>query len=353
MIERETGVIPTERAPALAVPRQPAPLRVSPEYIQETEKALALLRTLIRDVLVKDRDYGSVPGTGDFLWDPGASQIIAAFNCYPGNRRILSLIDDGEKISTIIEVPVISRLSGNEMASGIGASSTMETRHKYRWEENPQAWGYTEEAIKTLKTKEDGGKVKYRILNPEHSELLNVVIKQASKRAEVDAAEALPGVASTLRELFSPSKKGKPGKYTPGEPQGDQETGPKWTTFWSEVRALDLPGDAHVMLRVKSMKDWVAQGKSLDLAVKVLSLMKQGKSFEEAMSEASTERPVKPRRKRDTSAIKTFDDLYQACNLDFGLSSHEAVWKELNVNSQTDITETPKECYERIAAVRG
>ena len=41
------------------------------------------------------------------------------------------------------------------------------------------------------------------------------------------------------------------------------------------------------MLRVKSMKDWVAQGTSLDLAIKVLSLLKQGKSFKEAMSEAS------------------------------------------------------------------
>ena len=56
--------------------------------------------------------------------------------------------------------------------------------------------------------------------------------------------------------------------------------------------------------------------------------------------------------KRDPQTIKNFGDLYTACLADFNLG-REAVWKELGVGSQIEIAETPAECYQRIAAVRG
>ncbi len=62
------------------LPHRPEPM-VTPQYIEQTKQSFALLRELVRDVLVRDRDYGRVPGMGDFLWDPGASQIIGSFNC--------------------------------------------------------------------------------------------------------------------------------------------------------------------------------------------------------------------------------------------------------------------------------
>jgi len=54
---------------------------------------------------------------------------------------------------------------------------------------------------------------------------------------------------------------------------------------------------------------------------------------------------------RDPSTINNFADLFQALWDDFGLYKSEAL-KELNVNSQQEITELPSECYQRIAAVR-
>jgi len=131
------------------------PLAVTPDYINSTRTSLSLLRELVREVLVRDRDYGKVPGiSGEFLWDPGASQIIASFNCHVGPRRFLNFVNDGQKISIVIEVALIHTPSGAEVGSGIGAASSQETKHKYRWVDNPREWGFGEEAVHSLKTKE-------------------------------------------------------------------------------------------------------------------------------------------------------------------------------------------------------
>jgi len=271
MQENERRVVTTEQAGGTEVATTgPQPLMVNPAYIENTVRSLALLQTLVRDVLKKDRDYGAIKGTGDFLWDPGAGQIVGAFNCHFGQRRILHMIDDGKKISLIVEVPVISNVSGFEVGSGIGAASTLETKHKYRWVNDPSEWGYFGEAAETLKTRTNDWGTQYRILNPEHDDLLNTLVKMASKRAEVDGAEALPAVSSTLKDLFEGRE------FTPGPRRGTpselDENSPHWTSFWTEVRALGIEKDkVHEMLGVTSMKDWLKAGKSLNEAVRMLT----------------------------------------------------------------------------------
>jgi hypothetical protein len=324
----------------------PAP-RISPETIEETLQSIALLQNMVKDILKQGIDYGRIPGTPqDSLWDPGASQIIGAFNCYCGERRILKLEDSDEKIVACVEVPIISRATQQVVGSGIGAASTLETKYKYRWVPKPKEWGYDEVAIKTFKTKrgkdDEGDVILYRIPNPEHSELLNTIVKMASKRAEVDAAESLPGVASVLRQMFS----GK--SFRKGEVSSEEEyTGPRWTRFWGETRRLGLTAsEAHTMLGVTSMKDWLASGRSLDEA---LDILRGGKEETSEQVEESTKSPTKP--KRDPATIKTINELLKACHQDFGMQP-EKVFAELNVKSANEIVEIPAECYRRIAAVR-
>lgn len=67
-------------------------------------------------------------------------------------------------------------------------------------------------------------------------------------------------------------------------------------------------------------------------------------------TEAAQGEPAKP--KRDPATIKTLGDLFTACLKDFGMAK-AATLKELGVTSQSDLTETPAECYIRVVAVRG
>ena len=61
---------------------------------------------------------------------------------------------------------------------------------------------------------------------------------------------------------------------------------------------------------------------------------------------------VKTKPKRDPETIKTINELLKACNDDFKMQPKD-VYKELGYKSASDISETPSECYARIAAVRG
>ncbi|MDP2652475.1 MAG: hypothetical protein Q8Q08_00410, partial [Candidatus Omnitrophota bacterium] len=300
-----------------------SPLLVTPQAIQQTQQSIALLRGLVKDTLVRGRDFGSVPGVqGEFLWDPGASIIISSYSCRPGERRMIHFVDNKEEISAVIEVPLVSFATGTVVATGLGAASTSETKYKYRWVYNPAEWGYTEDAIKTLKTKEWNDKTQYRIPNPEHGDLVNTIVKMASKRAESDAAQSLPGVASALRELFEPRKK--------------QETNkPDWSNFWAQTKKMGMPeAEVHEMLGVKSVGEWLHSGKTLDDAINVLSEKLAGKG---------TVKPPTP-AKRDPASLKSLADLYKACKEDFKLQPADVV-KELGYSSQADISMTPAEAY--------
>lgn len=240
-----------------------------PQLVKLTDVAIETIthnikqaEKLVFNVLEKDIDYGRLPGTPqDSLWDPGASKIHNGFNSYP-DYKVLHHVEEDNLISYTIQSLLISRETQMVVGTGIGACSTRETKYKYRWVPDPQNYGYSDEEIKTLKLK-DG---KYRITNPEYGELVNTVAKMAAKRADVDAAQSLPGVGSALRKLFT----GKEKKPQP----------PNWTSFWNQVSALGLSeDDVHQMLEVKSMKDWLSKGKSLNDAIKVLSqkLAERGK----------------------------------------------------------------------------
>lgn len=279
-MQEQRALATTEQPLVPAVQARVEPLVITREYVDQQKRSLALLQDMVKDILVEGRDYGRVPGTPQFLWDPGANQIFGGFNVFPGHRRIISHIEDGTKISIVIEVPLIQRHTGTEVASGIGASSNEESKHKYRWikEEELGLWGYTGDTATSLRTKKEEGGKKYRIPNPDRGELINVCVKQASKRAEVDAAEALPGVSSTLRVLFDPRKSpGTGAKKGKEEPTDDDS--PRWTKFWGEVRALGIVTESgtpdsprvHQLLGVASMKDWLASGRSLDEATKALA----------------------------------------------------------------------------------
>lgn len=321
------------------VEEQPKPVRISPEAIKDTAVAIALLQTMVKETLVRDIDYGRIPGTlQDSLYDPGASAIVGSFSCYFGERRIIKLEDSAEKIVVCIEVPIISRTTQQTVGSGIGAASTLETKYKYRWVSNPKEWGYDEGAIKTFKTKpgKDAASLEYRIPNPEHSELLNTIVKMASKRAEVDAAAGLPGVASVLRHIFSgkPFRKGK-------APPEEEYTGPRWQNFWGEARRLGLTDqETHARLGVTSMRDWLKSGRSLDEAVDILRKEETDLPKGEEVQKGETKQTASAGQ-RDPTAITTCQELFFACFTDFKMQPADVI-REAGYSHAEDITNFPQ-----------
>jgi hypothetical protein len=357
------------QAPAVTQPSKPvnmglgAPLVVDMRYVTATKQSLEVLRTMVATVLERDRDYGNVPGVPrDFLWEPGADQIINAFNCFAGQRRILHLTDDENKVAAVVEVPLISRASNTEVGSGIGASSTNETKHGYRWVDDPAEWGYPDSVLDTLKYRldKDSGVKTYRIANPDRAELLNVIIKQAAKRAKIDAAKSLPAVSGVLREMFdTKGKRGGKG-YQRAEKSGDGQKDQRmddWSRFWGATRSLSLTSDqVHEMLGVKSMTEWLDQnkGQTLDDALKILTSKVQSNanpptqpSPPKASKSAASASKVKPRAwwdKVTPDNVKSYDHL-EGLAKDYAGITAKQMYAELGGGNRNDMTITPWEAF--------
>ena len=250
-------------------------LELSTQAIESTKHNIALCQQLVAEVLEKDIDYGTIPGVPTpFLWDSGAAKIMAAFNCY-ADYKVIDTAMQTPHIRYTIMSQLVSRSSQQIVATGIGAASTKEVKHRYRWVDNPEAEGISR---KGLKTRKDG---KYRIPNPDTEDLLNTIVKIAAKRADVDAAQSLPGVAATLRKLFlSPPSKPVGAAVPishPSEGEGitpiPEPPKPNWAWFWTKLKTINVEAkEAHDILLVNSIKeDWIGvQHRTLEEAYDII-----------------------------------------------------------------------------------
>lgn len=238
---------------------QSTTLTVTDQKVAKVKAEIELADALVVKVLEPGIDYGLHPGTqSQALKDPGAATIIHAFGCYPKAEILFRDVSD-TRISYVIDVALISRDDGLAKSTGTGACTTMETKYGYRWVTDPEAYGYDRES---LKTRTRDGRDYYRIVNPDWSELENTILKMARKRAEVDAAMALPGVSRFMSKL---NTKGPPARGS-GPPSED------WTGFWTRVKAMGLDeAQVHYLLDVASMKEWTGSGRTLSDAVRIIS----------------------------------------------------------------------------------
>jgi hypothetical protein len=131
-------------------------------------------------VMTKGKHYGTIPGGGDkpTLLKAGAEKLALAFHLAPefeGERKPVDL-GNGHR-EYIITCRLYSLQTGQVVASGLGSCSTLESRVKSRFSSDPAAPG-------------KGGNL---------PDAYNVIMKQAKKRALVDAVLT----ATAASDLFT------------------------------------------------------------------------------------------------------------------------------------------------------
>lgn len=124
--------------------------------IEEAKRRVAQLQEFIKSVMVKDEDYGTIPGTPKpTLLKPGAEKLCEIYGLAP-TVEVTSRMEDWEKgfFSYEVRCRLISKRTGNVVAEGLGSANSKEKRYQ---KQDP----YT---------------------------LVNTILKMAKKRALVDAA---------------------------------------------------------------------------------------------------------------------------------------------------------------------
>ena len=194
------------------------------EAMNEQSETIAILKKYITQNMVKDEDYGMIPGTkSDTLLLPGAEKIAALFRCTPTYTNTHRSEDFKTGLFTYEwACTFISIDNGKIVANGVGSANSYES--KWRWRNvarkcpqcgkeaiikgNPQyapknQQGFDEGGWLCWKRK-DGcgaqfpdkspaivGQETGKTQNENLADLVNTVLKISKKRALVDCAAAI------------------------------------------------------------------------------------------------------------------------------------------------------------------
>ncbi len=245
MSESESGDLPaTVDAEFVASPQAFEPSAIELLSPQEFDRKVGLLKlkkerlqTLKRELLDRDVDYGTIPGTerrdkdGDKVPNDGLYQsgcqilnLACGFRPIPRYNRI---IGDGlaePTISYVVEVDLVDA-NGVVVATGLGSANSFEKKHRYRYanrtcphcqndsiipgknfdtgkSEGYVCWKKRGGCNMTFKTKEEIEQIESQPLmseNPDPHDLDNTLLKMAAKRATAAATVA----AHAASGLFS------------------------------------------------------------------------------------------------------------------------------------------------------
>lgn len=225
-------------------------------FVVSPQQALVNLRQLqdfVASVMVKDEDYGLIPGTPKpTLFKPGAEKLCEIYGLAP-DIEVLNRVEDWEKGFFHYEVRcrLISKRSGITVATGLGSCNSME--EQYRWRnakrtcpdcgkdaiiKGKQEWGGGFLCFK----KQGGCGAKFadtdpkitsqqagKVANDEPYTLVNTILKMGAKRALVDAtlrATRSSGIFTQDIEDMGPAARFIQEEAIEGEYEEVDEAGP-------------------------------------------------------------------------------------------------------------------------------
>jgi len=163
------------------------------EYrLAEMQEQLDIVQRFFQKIMVKDQDYGIIPGTDKpTLLKPGAEKLCELYGFAPVIKDIKEEKDNETGFCHyLVIVTLIHKRSGIVVAEGVGEANTNEDKFRWRW--TPE-WKLSPDIdrsslqFRTEVTK-DGRKYRlYKIENQSPYSLWNTVLKMAKKRALIDA----------------------------------------------------------------------------------------------------------------------------------------------------------------------
>jgi len=178
-----------------------AAIEIAPQNtaIGEIQRLQAGLLHLARHALVKDVDYGTIPGTQKpTLYKPGAHNILRYCQ--------VSTEVDVEDLSTAdavrYRVTVTGRTpDGIERGQGIGECSSAEEKYHWRKAVCDQEWADTPADRRRVKwRKGDRGPWSQQQIMTDPPDVANTVLKMAHKRAMVALALQMPGASAIFTQ---------------------------------------------------------------------------------------------------------------------------------------------------------
>ena len=173
---------------------------MSTNMVAQAMGKIASFQAVIQKTLVKDTDFGVIPGAGTkpTLLKAGAEKINMLFGLSP-KYEFMSKIEDFDTGFFSFDILCTLTRNGVPIAQGVGNCNSKEVKYRYN---NVNADKLRELGIpedQAVKFTDRYGKVRYRIESPDPADKLNTILKMAKKRAYVDATLQV----ASLSNLFT------------------------------------------------------------------------------------------------------------------------------------------------------
>jgi hypothetical protein len=157
--------------------------------VKQVADRVNAVHAILEKVMIKGTHYGTVPGCGTkmVLLKPGADVLAMTFRLVPQFKVDRTDLPDGHR-----EFDVTCSMfspAGELLGQGVGSSSTMEKKYRYRKE-------YCENGSKT----DSYGKRYNQVENEDIADVYNTVLKIAKKRAHIDDTLTVTGAADLFTQ---------------------------------------------------------------------------------------------------------------------------------------------------------
>lgn len=188
-------------------------------------QAINRFQQIVHSTLVKDQDYGVIPGTTKpTLLKPGAEKIAKLL----GLADSYELVDRQEDWSKgffryIVKCRLTSVAHNVVISEGMGECNSMESKYRWRWvgeRDLPSSYDSSKLVSQQRKSRNGGHWTVYRIENDDIYSHVNTILKMAKKRALVDAALS----AGRLSEVFTQDVEDLTPNVTISDPVIDVDT---------------------------------------------------------------------------------------------------------------------------------
>ena len=160
--------------------------------LAQMKQKLGLVQSFFREVMVRDQDYGIIPGTDKpTLLKSGAEKLCELYGYAPKVAQVEEQSDmDTGFYRARVTVALVHRRTGIVVAEGVGEANTREGRYRWRWVPEwklPKGIDTSNLQVEQRKDRNGNPYLVYRLENDDPWSLWNTVLKMAKKRALIDA----------------------------------------------------------------------------------------------------------------------------------------------------------------------
>ena len=175
---------------------------IDTKMVSETLKKVKSLQATLKNILVNNHDYGTIPGCGDkpTLLKPGAEKILMAMGLTSNYELIEHTEDFRDKGFFAYTVKCVLLKNGIKITEGLGHANSKEKKwaKEFVYEKDLDL-GADKELLKKKKFNGNNGTFYKYEVDADANSKANTILKMAKKRAQIDAVLTV----ASLSEIFT------------------------------------------------------------------------------------------------------------------------------------------------------